>query len=403
MSKRNVKKAKKIAKKYPKIVIVLAVLVLIAAIILGVMYFKKIGPFKDKAAPPDNLQGELAEISSAEFSVHFLELGNKYTGDSVLIKSGDTEVLIDAGSKVDSAKTLKSYIDGYCKDGVLEYVIATHAHEDHIAGLVGVNENDTKTGILYQYKVGTLIEFAGTNQTENATLYNNYKIARAYAESKGTTVYTAKQCWYETDGAKKTYYLDEAQTVSLNILYQIYYDEKASSENDYSVCTLLKCVAPDKTYNCLFTGDLEKNGEISLANSNDLPEVDLFKAGHHGSDTSSNDVLLNKIKPKNIAVCCCCGSPEYTQNANNTFPKQTAIDRFAKHTQNIYVTTIATGVAEIVDGKHVNKKWDGFTSMNGNIVFYLKQGENALKLYCSNNTTILKDTEWFKANRKWNP
>ena len=41
-----------------------------------------------------------------------------------------------------------------------------------------------------------------------------------------------------------------------------------------------------------------------------------------------------------------------------------------------------------------------YTSMNGNIVFYTKDG--TLKLYCSNNSTVLKDTEWFKANRKWN-
>ena len=38
--------------------------------------------------------------------------------------------------------------------------------------------------------------------------------------------------------------------------------------------------------------------------------------------------------------------------------------------------------------------------MNGNIVFYYK---DELKLYCSNNTTVLKDTVWFKENRVWSP
>ena len=36
--------------------------------------------------------------------------------------------------------------------------------------------------------------------------------------------------------------------------------------------------------------------------------------------------------------------------------------------------------------------------MNGDIVFMYV--DNKLKLWCSNNTTLLKDTEWFKANRK---
>lgn len=39
--------------------------------------------------------------------------------------------------------------------------------------------------------------------------------------------------------------------------------------------------------------------------------------------------------------------------------------------------------------------------MNGNIVFYVDD-RGKLLLYCSNNTTILKDTEWFKENRTWN-
>jgi hypothetical protein len=64
------------------------------------------------------------------------------SGDCALVKVGDTEVLIDAGSKRDSAITLVPYIKQYCTDGILEYVIATHAHEDHIAAFVGYNGTD---------------------------------------------------------------------------------------------------------------------------------------------------------------------------------------------------------------------------------------------------------------------
>jgi len=331
---------------------------------------------------------------NVNISIHFPELGNKFTGDCTLIKYGNTEVLIDAGSRQNSAAAIKKYVDGYCTDGVLEYVIATHAHQDHIAGFVGssVKDSDLKSGILYQYEVGTLIQFAGTNAT--SAIYNNYLEAVQYAESRGTKVYTAKQCWYgeKPEGyeekGEKTYYLDDAQTVSLNILYQRFYEEKTKDENDYSVCALVTQKLPDKTFNYLFTGDLEKDGESSLVDSNTLPEVDLFKGGHHGSYTASTDKLLSVIKPKNVAVCCCCGTTEYTDNPQNTFPAQAFIDRVAKYTANIYCTTL----------------WDeslesGYASMNGNIVFYTEAGE--LKLRCSNDTTILKETEWFKANRVW--
>lgn len=335
-------------------------------------------------------EGSKEEINEAKLSIHFLELGNKYTGDCTLIKCGDTEILIDAGSRKNSAATIKSYVDKYCTDGVLEYVIATHAHQDHIAGFVGNSDKSVKngrTGILYQYQIGTFIQFSGHNTTTQ--IYDEYLTAVAFAENQGTTVYTAKQCWYETDGAKKQYFLDAEKTVSMNILYNYYYDNKTSDENDYSVCMLLSNVENNKTYNYLFTGDLEEKGEEYLVRNNTLPEVELFKGGHHGSYTASTEALLSVIKPKNIAICCCCGTTEYTSNPENTFPAQASLDRMAKYTENIYCTTLI-----------LDYKAGEYTSMNGNIVFYYN---DRLKLYCTNNNTVLKDTEWFKANRKWNP
>lgn len=335
-------------------------------------------------------EGSKEEINEAKLSIHFLELGNKYTGDCTLIKCGDTEILIDAGSRKNSAATIKSYVDKYCTDGVLEYVIATHAHQDHIAGFVGNSDKSVKngrTGILYQYQIGTFIQFSGHNTTTQ--IYDEYLTAVAFAENQGTTVYTAKQCWYETDGAKKQYFLDDEKTVSMNILYNYYYDNKTSDENDYSVCMLLSNVENNKTYNYLFTGDLEEKGEEYLVRNNTLPEVELFKGGHHGSYTASTEALLSVIKPKNIAICCCCGTTEYTSNPENTFPAQASLDRMAKYTENIYCTTLI-----------LDYKAGEYASMNGNIVFYYN---DRLKLYCTNNNTVLKDTEWFKANRKWNP
>ena len=49
---------------------------------------------------------------------------------------------------------------------------------------------------------------------------------------------------------------------------------------------------------------------------------------------------------------------------------------------------------------------DSYKSMNGDIVFYYGKSESetekTLKLWCSENSTVLKDTEWFKQNRTWN-
>lgn len=74
---------------------------------------------------------------SGDLQIHFMELGNNYTGDSIYIKAGETDILIDAGSRANSTDATSEYIDRYCTDGTLEYVIATHADQDHIAGFAG--------------------------------------------------------------------------------------------------------------------------------------------------------------------------------------------------------------------------------------------------------------------------
>lgn len=336
--------------------------------------------------------GSLADISTAEFSIHFLELGNKYAGDCTLIKCGNTEVLIDAGSRTNSAAAIKSYVDQYCSDGKLEYVIATHAHQDHIAGFVGTGSGK-KTGILYQYQIGTIIQFSGRNT--NSSVYNNYVKGVEYArENGGATVYTALECWQganATEGARRTFDLSVAQdsSLTLNVLYNYYYDHQTEDENDYSVCVLLTNKQSESvSTHYLFTGDLEGKGEEQLLKYNDLPQVELFKGGHHGSKTSSTEALLNKIKPKNVAVCCCAGATEYTSNPDNTFPTQAFIDRISVHTENVYCTSLC-----------LDYKQSKFTSMNGNIVFYMG-ADKSFKLWCSNNMVKLKDTDWFKQNRK---
>ena len=330
---------------------------------------------EDSGSASGPAEGGMTDV--AEMSIHFLELGNQYTGDCTLIDVGDTEVLIDAGSRKGSAATIKKYVDQYCDDGVLEYVIATHADQDHIAGFVGNSGETLRTGILYQYSVETLIQFPLTNK--NTQILADYRTAVEYAKGKGTTVYTALECWENENGASRSYQLGEG--VTMNVLYQQYYEVGTSDENDYSVCMLLS--QGENHY--LFTGDLESKGEKSLVSNNNLPKCKLFKGGHHGSPTSNTTELLSVIQPEIVCVCCCCGSSEYTTNVANMFPSQAFVNNVAPYTDKVYVTTMTAANS------------NGYQSMNGNIVVTSKGGE--VSVNCSNNNTLFKDTEWFKKNR----
>ena len=62
---------------------------------------------------------------SGDLSFHFMELGNSSAGDSIYIKAGDADILIDAGSTRSSADTTAAYMEEYVTDGTLEYVIVT--------------------------------------------------------------------------------------------------------------------------------------------------------------------------------------------------------------------------------------------------------------------------------------
>lgn len=310
------------------------------------------------------------EIVAEEFSIHFLTLGNATPGDCTLIKVGDTEVLIDAGSTTGSVSTIVPYIQEYCTDGVLEYVIATHADSDHISGFVGGSKGK---GIFDSFECKTIIDYALTNKTTQ--IKQQYEALRDKEVTEGATHYTAIECWQEINGASRSYTLGEE--VTMQILYQKYYEQKSSDENNYSVCLLLTC--GENHY--LFTGDLETAGEKSLVESNDLPKCVLYKGGHHGSGTSSTPELLAKIQPEIVCVCTCCGDAHYN------FPAQEFVDNIAKYTDKVYITTVVEGGV----GK----------PLNGNIVVTTKEGE--VSVNCSNNNLLFKDTDWFKANRTTPP
>ncbi len=322
-------------------------------------------------------------VSDANISIHFLELGNKYTGDCTYIKTDTSDILIDCGSKSDSVKTVSEYLDNYVTDGKLEYVIITHAHQDHYAGFA---TPENVSSIFDLYECENIITFSKTNQKSTSKMYGNYLRELNAEINNGAKHYTAYQCVNETDGASKTYNVGTG--VDMTILDSFYYDNASTTENNYSVCTLFSYTSGQTTKNMLFTGDLEKEGEEELVKLNSLPQVDLYKAGHHGSKTSSSDQLLSVIRPKKVCVCCCAGSPEYTKTKDNQFPTQQFINTVAKYTDEVYVTTLCIDYANNL-----------FESFNGNIVYMCK----ALSSYisCLNNNTKLKDSEWFKANRVW--
>ncbi len=446
LTKKQKKEIAKAAKKNPVAAIIIVIAV-VAIVGVAAFFLLKNKPWESGGTSSDSqtsvsLRSEeptsgqevvsYVEGDCDPISIHFIDRQEQYSGDSVYIKVGDNDILIDAGARKGSAKAIEAYLEDssrsdYVSDNKLEYVITTHAHQDHIAGMMGTS----KTGILYRYKVDNLIDFSyvdaqdgknvinnadpansngdarfvsyeGTYQSGSSTennstgLYKDYVEARNYAIEKGTTWHTAGElCNSSTD---YSYTVTLGKGVTMTLLYSFFYDHTSaeitslesnykrsnfSDQNDYSVCLLFT----QGSRHFLFTGDAEAYAEHSLVKYNNLPNVDLFKAGHHGSYTASSDELLDVVDPDLCVVTCCAGNKEYASDANHTFPAQEFINRIAKHTDRVYVTTLGS----FEDKSH-------YEAFNGNVVVSY-DSSCAETLTCSNNQTKLKDSAWFKANR----
>ena len=169
-SKKMKRHVKKFARKNPTaFVVILLILIFIAAGLFVIDYYNiyDLGFVDSEIKDDENDDDDI--IVSGELTVAFLETGNTYTGDAIYVKAGETDLLIDAGSRKSSSVTIKNFINQYVKDNVLEYVIATHAHQDHIAGFVGTKADG---GIFDFYDVKTIIDFPMTNATSDN--YNDY-------------------------------------------------------------------------------------------------------------------------------------------------------------------------------------------------------------------------------------
>lgn len=256
---------------------------------------------------------------SGDTKVHFIDTGHS---DSVLIENNGKFALIDAGDRDDDT-TVKSYLTG---QGVkrLEYLIITHFHADHFGAA------DT---VVTDFEVGTTFVSNGNADTQ---VYQDFINALS------------------NKGLKPSVPLDGGE-VSLGNATLTFYNTRGgnSNENNNSLVTLLQ----SGSRQALFTGDAESQVEANLTN---IGDVDLFKAGHHGSDTSNTSSLLNRIKPEHVVIMA---------GANNKYghPSAEVMNRFKSLGIPVYRTdeqgTIIVTLSE--DGVSVDKEPGSYKSGDG--------------------------------------
>ncbi|MCM8900731.1 MBL fold metallo-hydrolase [Caldicoprobacter algeriensis] len=216
-------------------------------------------------------------------TVHFIDVGQ---ADSILITMEDSAMLIDAGNNEDS----QLVVDYIKARGIttLDYIIATHPHEDHIGGMDAViNVFEVKNIIMPKVESNT----------------RTFEEVLKAISNKGLKI---------TPPVPGTVYpLGKAEFVILAPNSDRYDDT-----NNYSVVVKLRY--GDTSF--LFTGDAGFESENEMIEKGYDLQSDVLKVGHHGSAYSTSRKFLGAVRPQ-IAVISVGKGNEYGHPAPETIQK----------------------------------------------------------------------------------
>ena len=257
------------------------------------------------------------DLNNEDFNVLFMYVGQ---ADSTLIKYKNKTMLIDAGNNEDGKNVVKFLKDkGISK---LDYIVGTHYDEDHIGGLDDIIEN---------FDIG---KFYLSNGGELGPNYYNLEKA---AKKKNLAITIPKV------GDKIDF-----GDVDMEVMAASKFDGK----NDNNASIVIQAKYGSRKY--LFMGDLEKQEEAKRK----WNEVDVLKAGHHGSNTSSTQEFLNQVKPKYVFVSA-------GKNNKYRLPNVKAMERIEKTGAKIFRTDVnessfwLTSNGNDIDIKEVSINLDG--------------------------------------------
>ncbi|MBA5850127.1 MBL fold metallo-hydrolase [Clostridium sp. cel8] len=245
--------------------------------------------------------------------VSYIDVGQ---GDSELIQVNGKNLLIDSGPN-DSESNIMTYLK---KENItkLDYVIATHPHEDHIGNMAQ---------IIKKYEIDS---FIAPKKVVNTKTFENMIEALKEKDMKITVPHPGDT-------------LDLGENVKAEILAPN--SSSYPDTNNYSV--VLKITYANTSF--LFTGDAEKTSEAEMLNNNYDLSSDVLKVGHHGSSTSTTEDFLNNVNPK-IAVISCGKDNKYGH------PNRKTLNNLKKKNIQVYRTDIDGTIVLLSDGDKITKE-----------------------------------------------
>ena len=247
---------------------------------------------------------------NSNFEVHFIDVGQ---ADSALIECDGKTMMIDGGNVADS-NVVAAYLK---KEDVTElnYVVCSHAHEDHVGGLSGAL-SVTKADNIYAPKTEA-----------NKKAYKNFK---KKAEEQNVEI-------------KHPNVGDEIQLGSSTVEFLGPVDENGKDLNSTSI--VLKITYGNTSF--LFTGDAESDEEEEILNSGADLKSTVLKVGHHGSRTSTSYPFLREVMPQYAVI---------SVEKGNSYghPNEETLSKLSDAGVEVYRTDESGDIVMTSDGNSIN-------------------------------------------------